>query len=349
MFWTARLFDHRTTQAREVIVSIADNLLCLQPRSSDPQNCVSIRVALAATDIEEHFANAPRFLEVPGHGVLQIEDPSGTFNEALCARGYTGGLVQRLASSFYGSAVCVTMLALLVIWWNLQGIDLVAGAATRWAPRSLVVHLDRASLTSLDSVAFAPSTFSSTRKAAIQARFLGLVHAQYRNLPCSLQFRGTRAGVSGLNALALPGGTIVVLDGLASRLTDDELLAVLGHELGHIVYRHPLHMMIRRMGLFAIANVLWGDASGSLASTVTSLEENPFDRQFESDADAFAVRFLVRAGVPADSMIHALQAVATAVRDDGEPPTFLNDHPALGDRIKAVEALTREGAINSRP
>ena len=82
---------------------------------------------------------------------------------------------------------------------------------------------------------------------------------------------GTRPGLTytfkvlntpDVNALACPGGFIYVYKGLLDYMTsDDELAAVLGHEIGHIEKRHTVHQMEQQMAL-SLLTLLAGVASG---------------------------------------------------------------------------------------
>ena len=120
-----------------------------------------------------------------------------------------------------------------------------------------------------------------------------------------------KSDLIGANALAFPGGPIILTDELVSFLDKDELiLAVLAHEFAHVEQRHSLHQIIEIIGITAIISVLFG-------SDQTLFEEASFvgmnlwaskkSRDFEREADLMAVEYTKNAGFPEDSFALALK------------------------------------------
>lgn len=148
----------------------------------------------------------------------------------------------------------------------------------------------------------------------------------------------------GFNAFALPNGTIVVLDGLANSLSDDEVMAVLGHELGHVVHRHGMKGVMRSVGLLTVAGAVFGEFSTVLASTVASLQTFHYGRDDEREADLYGRRFAEAARLPAGTeaaMWRKLRAAEKRLGVDGLP-AWMSTHPSTEERLRAAE--TREGA-----
>ena len=118
--------------------------------------------------------------------------------------------------------------------------------------------------------------------------------------------------VGGFNAFALPGGSIVVLDGLVENGTDVQVLGVLGHELGHVAERHAMRNVLQTASMGVLAGLLWGDVSGILANAPVLVGTLHHSREFEREADAFAVRFLRASGhgtEPLAQMLEKMQRV----------------------------------------
>ncbi len=148
-----------------------------------------------------------------------------------------------------------------------------------------------------------------------------------------------RRGEGGFNAFAVPNGTIVVLDGLANTLTDDELMAVLGHELGHVVHRHSMKGVMRSLGLLSVASVVFGDFSSVLASSVATMQTLHYSRDDEREADTFGRRFAAAANLPAGteaSVWRKFQKEEKRSAGAGIPP-WLSTHPPTEERLKAAE------------
>jgi len=111
-----------------------------------------------------------------------------------------------------------------------------------------------------------------------------------------LQFRDTAP-----NALALPGGTIVVTDGLVKLFRADErlLAAVIAHELGHVHHRHSLRHLLEGSASALIVGALVGDVSGVSTLTVNApilLSTLHYTRESEREADQYAFDLLRRDG-----------------------------------------------------
>jgi predicted Zn-dependent protease len=143
------------------------------------------------------------------------------------------------------------------------------------------------------------------------------------------------------NAMALPGGLILVTDGLLDQVeTENELALVLGHELGH--FRHRDH--IRRLGRVAVLGVAAAAVSRSasrvsLADTVGSLTTRGFGREDERRADRFGLE-LVQAefGHVAGAWRFFERLSAKDLGVDGIV-AYLSTHPGNQDRIEDLVAL----------
>jgi Zn-dependent protease with chaperone function len=136
-----------------------------------------------------------------------------------------------------------------------------------------------------------------------------------------------------LNAVALPGGRIVVTDALIQRASSPEALAgVLAHEVGHLLERHPEQGLLRALGLVGVVQFATGGSD--LASATSLLAGLVYSRQAEREADGHAIRLLAAAGVPTDDLADLLEGLA---RIDGpEPPGFISTHPATQERLQQL-------------
>ena len=89
---------------------------------------------------------------------------------------------------------------------------------------------------------------------------------------------------------AAPGGTVVLLDGLVQMLgdpavVDDRVLAVLGHELGHVAPRHVLRRLLQTAAVYLAATVPRGDTARPAASGPVLLNALGYPRDLEREAD----------------------------------------------------------------
>jgi predicted Zn-dependent protease len=102
---------------------------------------------------------------------------------------------------------------------------------------------------------------------------------------------------SGINAFALPGGTVVFLDGLVTLAGSDEemLLGVLAHEAGHQQQHHMTRALFRGLGGAALAGLLWGDYSSVASNTAILFGQLSYSRKDEAAADDYEIAALRRA------------------------------------------------------
>jgi predicted Zn-dependent protease len=149
-----------------------------------------------------------------------------------------------------------------------------------------------------------------------------------------------------VNAVALPGGEVVVFTGLLPVLeSPEELAGILAHEARHVLSRHGLTLLARAAGVRVILGVLTGDAGevaaalGGVAGELLSLS---YGREAERDADRGAVEILVAAGIDPAPLARFF---ARPLPGEGTSPSagsLFATHPGGRERAEALEALARE-------
>lgn len=151
-----------------------------------------------------------------------------------------------------------------------------------------------------------------------------------------------------LNAYCMPGGKIMVLSGLVEKInaTDDELAAVIGHEIAHALREHGRERMsqayVQQFGLQALASFVTG-AAGSAAVQAAGTGSQlffalPNGREQEREADKMGLELAARAGYNPDAAVTLWQKMSAG--NKGAPPEFFSTHPASANRIKDLQALT---------
>jgi len=107
----------------------------------------------------------------------------------------------------------------------------------------------------------------------------------------------TRVGIANIgmvNAVALPGGQVLIFDGLLQEADDpDELAGVVGHEIGHVRERHVMQSLLRQFGL----SILLGGLKSDIGTTVFGVASMSYSREAEREADAFSRKQLSRADI----------------------------------------------------
>lgn len=148
----------------------------------------------------------------------------------------------------------------------------------------------------------------------------------------------------GANAMALPGGHIVVLEGLVGEAeSENELAMVLGHELGHFRNRDHLRGLGRGLVLVFLSSLLFGTDSSlsSLATSLLSGAETQFSQHQELQADLWGLELLVGRYGHAGGATDFFRRLAE--KEEGSELAYLfASHPYPRERIEALEARIRE-------
>jgi predicted Zn-dependent protease len=152
-----------------------------------------------------------------------------------------------------------------------------------------------------------------------------------------------------VNAWCMPGGKMAVYTGLIQKLqaSDDELAAVMGHEISHALREHSREAVSRQMGTqmaVGIAGALFGigDLGQGLANMVADVTLNlPNSRTNETEADRIGVELAARAGYNPHAAISLWEKMAK-LNSSGQPPKFLSTHPSNEDRIKDLRIYSEK-------
>jgi beta-barrel assembly-enhancing protease len=150
-----------------------------------------------------------------------------------------------------------------------------------------------------------------------------------------------------VNALAAPGGNIVVFRGLIQFVeSPEELAGVIAHEMAHVRLRHVIEGVLRRASLGVLISLAVGDASGPAAAgaqMAQALGELSYSRQAEGEADRVGLQALESAHIDPRPFADVLERFGTR---GGAPAwaAFLSTHPAPTDRARALrETIARRG------
>ena len=150
-----------------------------------------------------------------------------------------------------------------------------------------------------------------------------------------------------INAFCMPGGKIVVYEGLMDIVSsDDELAVVLGHEVAHAVAKHSQERMSQQVlaqyGAQALSIFTQGKSSTTqaVANQVFGLGANygvmlPFSRKHESEADKMGLVFMSIAGYNPDCALTFWKKMSAS--GNGNRSDFFSSHPSDAKRIAAIQ------------
>lgn len=143
-----------------------------------------------------------------------------------------------------------------------------------------------------------------------------------------------------INAWCMPGGKIAVYSGLIDKLhiTDDELAAVMGHEMAHALREHAREraseQAIAGLGISVVSAIagLGDTGQKGMEYAYMGLLGLPNSRRHETEADRIGVELAARAGYNPQAAVTLWQKMGSA--GGAEPIKFLSTHPSHEDRLR---------------
>ena len=155
-----------------------------------------------------------------------------------------------------------------------------------------------------------------------------------------------------VNAFAMADGTIRIFAGLMDMLDDDELLFVVGHEMGHVELEH-IHEKLRlayaanatRKAAAAVSGTIGEIARSHLGAFMQQIVTAQFSQHEERQADDYGLAFVRKNNTNPRSAVTALEKLATL----GSSHTFLSSHPAPDKRARRIAAQLEGKPIADEP
>lgn len=311
-----------------------------------------------AIRVEPRLAGAPRRLSFADGAVAVSTDHDAI--DRVFGLSPVHGLAHRLESHVGFVIVSLAGVIALGVWGYVSGVPWAAQQVAMHIPPSIEGQLSRKALESLDQIAFKPTTLEPERQAAISRDFATLREAA--GLPKDVRLEFREGAWVRANALALPGGVVVVTDELVEAMPNDKAVAaVLSHELGHVFHRHVLRHLLQDSITALGSMAVFGDASGVAAIAASApllMMKMAHSRDFERESDQFAFSLLARTGRSPEDFAVALEALEASVqarrevanrnrqpREPGFPgrlsTDYLSTHPAIAERIAEARAAAK--------
>ena len=187
--------------------------------------------------------------------------------------------------------------------------DMAADAAGNTVANNIVVYMDKSNNVSADNSAYTKRLASLVEKGFINVDGLSLNYKVYENPEA--------------NILACANGCIRVYSGMMDILTDDELLAVIANQIGHIANKDCRDALMKvasednaANATSAQLNKLLSLSGDKLGTVVNELLQIPYSEKQNNEADKYAVALLQKNGKSASALVSALEKFATMEAGD---------------------------------
>ena len=349
MRFNADYFDGISARHKQVTVRVAEHSKNI---SFDVDGEI-LTFNLADLDVQAKLGAAKRLIDLPNGGRLEAADISA-LEAAIPSKTSTFWRGLHNLENNLGGVFISLIATVFAGWLFLQfGVPKLAEYVAKATPPAMEAKLGEQALDGLDSKYgyFSPSKTAHTRKASIVAALKKLCVSMQDCPDYRLEFRA--GGMIGANAFALPGGIMVVTDEMvALSKNDNEIIAVLAHELGHVKQRHAFRQSLQGVLSGLILAAVTGDVSSVGSGLPAALMQMRYSREHEIEADIFALAAMQKACVPPSAFAEILQRLQNQTFGDENAekakstkktqkqkhsdsvPEILSTHPDTMARIK---------------
>jgi predicted Zn-dependent protease len=347
----ATWFDGRQARGQPVQVWLDGAVLHLQDELGHAHT-----LAAAGVQWPERTRHGQRLAHLPGGGSLAFAD-APAFDRWRRAHGHRESWVVRAQQRWQATLAAVAALVLVATAGYVWGLPFAAARVVAALPPAAEAGIGDAALAQLRGSLLQPTQTPPAVQQAWREQLdaaLAVAYAPADRAHYTLHFAA--GGRLGPNALALPGGHIVVTDELLALLAgaDDAVLGVLAHEHGHVRRRHGLQALVRFTLLSAATTVALGDFSAVLAGVPALLGHLGYSRDAEREADVDAAHVLHASGRDPAAMTVLFERLAASparggTSDDGTEtargmPIAFASHPADAERVRFFRSYKGKGS-----
>lgn len=339
-------FDGKSPLRRSVLLSREEKTLRLQGDGVD------VCYPIDTVQVSAPLGNVRRSLRFADGALCELLDDS----DLSRLMGAKDRPLHRFISHWERSIPLVLLALILtiatVIGFIRYGMPLITKRVVQTIPTASEKRLGTESLEMIDKYLMKPSKLPADKRRQVTDMFQRMKPDLPGARDYRLEFRSSKA--IGANAFALPGGIIVVTDGMVELArTEGELAGVLAHEAGHQHARHALRHVLQSTGSGLLIAAITGDITSitTLSATLpTTLIDAGYSREFENEADDAAVAYCRRKGISPKvyaGMLARLQSDHD--KKSGEkgtskvwtPADLFASHPSTPERMQRVLGLAK--------
>jgi Zn-dependent protease with chaperone function len=293
---------------------------------------------MASVKVSARIAHIPRRVDFSGGGHFETLDNDG-IDALQIQHAQHPGLVQWFERQWKAALFALLSVVLVAVLFFTVGVPWLSQWVAEVLPVSADAHLGQGVLEVLDGRLLKPSALSASRQLQLQQRFDEVIRNQRGVGRWQLQLRD--APIVWANAFALPGGTVVMTDQLVALAQhDEELMAVLAHEVGHVRRRHGLRQLLQSLGVSAMAMAVFGDvtALSTFTGVAPALLQAGYSREMEREADAYSRAWMQQHGIAQrrfDDLVCRIAAVHGSQPDSKY--NYFASHPSISERARCTQ------------
>lgn len=302
-------------------------------------------------EIKERLANVNRKLTLRDGSVFST-DENNIIDALFPKQGFLTQVVHKVETNL--SWVLVALIITVTISFSIYkwGIPLASNAIAHALPEKVNEIIGLGAADFLDEKIFDPSELSADQQEAIRNRFVENILPLFNdqtNIPLKLHFKNwVMFGEPVANALALPSGDIILTDRFVELAKNtDEIDTVIMHEVGHIINRHSLEMLVQSTLLTTAIVLITGgiDGGGTLADLGVGLGSAliyaNYSQTHENEADQFAFEYAFKANIDPIALSTILErmesdAIPTQTNTEIEGSDKSTDKETKADNKKAI-------------
>ncbi len=341
--FNASFFDGKSSRVHQVQVLLDEEAEQLSVRGAAAGEQ---RYPLADIKIAPRVGRTPRFIYLTDGASLETQDNEAVDNIVPALPHGRFHLAQHHVESKLRWIILMLALTIAFGWATIEyGVPYFAKQVAFALPRNVDEQLGDGALATLDEYIFNPSSLGASDRTRLRDRFDQMVASSDLEADdVQLEFRASP--VMGANALALPSGIIIMTDELVRMAVDDEeILAVLAHEIGHIRHRHSLRGVLQNSTVALMIAGITGDLASltSISATIpTLMVQLKYSRGFELEADDDAVALMKEMNIEPTKLGDILLRMTDATSDETESEEgndisdYLATHPGSDERMKRI-------------
>jgi Zn-dependent protease with chaperone function len=336
---SAAYYDGRTTASKAVMLFIEAGELQLHGNDGE------LRWPLTEVHVSERLGNTPRLLTYAGGGHCEVNDQAGLdmlLTNAGSGRGWLDSFQHGLPWALAAVVLILVSFAAAYRYVLPWGAEVLAIRL----PATVLQKMGDSTLETLDRFILKPSKLDAARQQELSDAYARLNPPTDAQLKYRIVFRSSPE--MGANAFALPDGNIVMLDELVDLTQDDnEIIAVLAHERGHIERRHAMRMVLQSSVMGLVLAWYVGDVSSLLATAPTIIMQAKYSRDMEREADIYAEQTLQSNGLSPcllAGILDKLEASHLAAKKAKEKQA----ETTAGKRNEAMDYLASHPATQER-